>query len=49
MGLLAWFAPLFTVPAFRTFSGLACGFLTQARRRTVRDAGRGGRCPVLAA
>ena len=35
MGLLAWFAPLFTVPSFRTFCGLACGFLAQARRRTV--------------
>ena len=35
MGLLAWFAPLFTVPSFRTFCGLACGFLAQAGRRTV--------------
>jgi len=35
MSLLAWFAPLFTVPSFRTFCGLACGFLAQARRRTV--------------
>jgi hypothetical protein len=35
MGLLAAFAPLFTVPSFRTFCGLACGFLAQAGRRTV--------------
>ncbi len=47
MGLLAWFAPLFTVPSFRTFCGLACGFLGQADG--VRDADRGGPCPVLAA
>ena len=35
MGLLTWLAPLFTVPSFRTFRGLACGFLAQAGRRTV--------------
>ncbi len=35
IGLLAWLAPLFTAPSFRTCSGLACGFLTQAGRRTV--------------
>jgi DDE superfamily endonuclease len=35
MGLLTWFAPLFTVPSFRTFWGLACGFIAQAGRRTV--------------
>ncbi len=35
MTLLAPFAPLFTAPSFRTFCGLACGFLAQARRRTV--------------
>jgi hypothetical protein len=35
MGLLTWFAPLFTVPSFRTFCGLACGFIAQAGRRTV--------------
>jgi hypothetical protein len=35
MGLLAWLAPLFTAPSFRTCCGLACGFLTQAGRRTV--------------
>ena len=29
------FAPLFIVPSFRTFCGLACGFLTQTGRRTV--------------
>jgi hypothetical protein len=34
-GLLAWFAPLFTVPSFSTFCGLACGVLAQAGRRTV--------------
>jgi hypothetical protein len=33
--LLAWFAPLFTAPSFRTFGGLACGFLAQTGRRTV--------------
>ena len=33
--LLACFAPLFTAPAFRTFCGLACGFLAQPGRRTV--------------
>jgi DDE superfamily endonuclease len=35
MGLLTSFAPLFTAPSFRTFTGLACGFLAQAGRRTV--------------
>ena len=35
MGLLAWFAGLFTAPSFRTFCGLACGFLAQAGERTV--------------
>jgi DDE superfamily endonuclease len=39
--LLAAFAPLFTAPSFRTFRGLACGFLAQAGRRTV--------CGMLAA
>jgi hypothetical protein len=34
-GLLAWFAPLFNVPSFRTFCGLARRFLAQAGRRTV--------------
>jgi hypothetical protein len=33
--LLACFAPLFTAPSFRTFCGLACGFIGQAGRRTV--------------
>jgi hypothetical protein len=33
--LLAVFGPLFTAPSFRTFCGLACGFLGQAGRRTV--------------
>jgi hypothetical protein len=35
MTLLAWFAPLFTAPSFRTFCGLACGFLAQPGKRTV--------------
>jgi DDE superfamily endonuclease len=35
MTLLASFASLFTAPSFRTFCGLACGFLAQAGRRTV--------------
>jgi hypothetical protein len=35
MALLACFAPLFTAPSFRTFCGLACGFLAQPGRRTV--------------
>jgi DDE superfamily endonuclease len=35
MTLLARFAPLFTAPSFRTFCGLACGFLTQTGKRTV--------------
>jgi hypothetical protein len=33
--LLACFAPLFTAPSFRTFCGLACGFLAQPGKRTV--------------
>jgi hypothetical protein len=33
--LLAVFSPLFTVPSFRTFCGMACGFLAQPGRRTV--------------
>ena len=33
--LLAVFGPLFTAPSFRTFYGLACGFLGQTGRRTV--------------
>ncbi len=33
--LLAVFGPLFTAPSFRTFCGLACGFLAQAGKRTV--------------
>src|SRR6266446_4938082 len=35
MNVLAVFAPLFTAPSFRTFCGLACGFLAQTGRRTV--------------
>src|SRR5437867_5710353 len=35
MTLLAAFSPLFTVPSFRVFCGLACGFLAQTGRRTV--------------
>jgi len=34
-GLLAIFGPLFTAPSFRTFSGMACGFLAQTGKRTV--------------
>lgn len=33
--LLAVFSPLFTAPTFRTFTGLACGFLAQSGKRTV--------------
>jgi DDE superfamily endonuclease len=33
--LLAIFGPLFTAPSFRTFCGLACGFLAQAGKRSV--------------
>ena len=33
--LLAAFGPLFTAPSFRTFCGLACGFLAQTGKRTV--------------
>jgi hypothetical protein len=33
--LLAVFGPLFTAPSFRTFTALACGFLSQAGKRTV--------------
>jgi hypothetical protein len=32
MMLLAWFGSLFTAPSFRTFCGLACGFLAQVGR-----------------
>ena len=35
MTLLACFSPLFTAPSFRTFTGLACGFLAQSGKRTV--------------
>ena len=35
MTLLAGLAPLFTAPSFRTFCGLACGFLAQTGKRTV--------------
>jgi hypothetical protein len=37
MALLSAFAPLFTVPSFRTFCGLACGFLAQPGNDLVRD------------
>jgi hypothetical protein len=33
--LLAVFGPCFTVPTFRTFCALACGFWAQTERRTV--------------
>jgi hypothetical protein len=35
MTLLACFSGLFTAPSFRTFCGLACGFLAQPGKRTV--------------
>jgi SRSO17 transposase len=35
MNVLAVFAPLFTAPSFRTFCGLACGFLARTGKRTV--------------
>jgi len=35
MTLLADLASLFTAPSFRTFCGLACGFLAQTGKRTV--------------
>ena len=35
MSVLAWFAPLFTAPSFRTFTMLACGFLALPGKRTV--------------
>lgn len=35
MTLLACFSRLFTAPSFRTFCGLACGFLAQPGKRTV--------------
>src|SRR5215470_5964241 len=33
--LLSVLSPLFTAPSFRTFTGLACGFLAQPGKRTV--------------
>jgi len=35
MAPLSSLAPLFTAPSFRTFCGLACGFLAQTGKRTV--------------
>ena len=35
MALLSSFGPLFAAPSFRTFCGLACGFLAQTGKRTV--------------
>lgn len=35
MTLLTVFSPLFAAPSFRTFTGLACGFLAQGGKRTV--------------
>ena len=47
-GILAWFAPLFTAPSFRTFTMLACGFpRADGEADGVRDAVRGGPCPLL--
>ena len=45
MTLLTGFAPLFTAPSFRTFTMLACGFVAQTGKRTVRDADRCGSFP----
>ena len=42
MTLLAGLAPLFTAPSSRTFRGLACGFLAQPGKRTVRQAAGAG-------
>jgi len=48
MALLSSFAPLFTAPSFRTFCGLAWGFLAQTGKRTVcGDADRGGTVPPV--
>ena len=50
MTLLTGFAPLFTAPSFRTFCGLACGFLAQTGEADgVRDAVGGGPVPAVAA
>ena len=35
MTLLTGFGPLFTAPSFRTFCGLACGFVAQTGKRTI--------------
>ena len=35
MTLLTGFGLLFTAPSFRTFCGLACGFVAQTRKRTI--------------
>ncbi|HLX47495.1 MAG TPA: hypothetical protein VKS82_04095 [Streptosporangiaceae bacterium] len=35
MRVLAVFPPLFTGPSFRTFCGLACGFLARSGKPTV--------------
>ena len=43
MRLLAGLAPLFTAPSFRTFCGLACGFLAQTGATTgYLDTGTNG-------
>jgi hypothetical protein len=43
VNLLGVMFPLFTAPSFRTFCGLACGFLAQTGKRTVCGiADRGG-------
>ena len=48
MALLSSFAPLFTAPSFRTFCGLACGFLAQTGKRTVCGMlNRGGTVPAV--
>jgi len=50
MTLLASFAPLFAAPSFRTFCGLACGFLARpgSGRCAACCPGRGDNWVVLA-
>src|SRR6185437_8993403 len=45
--LLAVFGPLFTAPSYRTFCGLACGFLAQTGRGTVCGMLTGASLPRL--
>jgi hypothetical protein len=43
--LLAVFGPLFTAPSFRTFCGLAGGFLSQAGKKSESSAWPGKTSP----